>query len=431
MSKNTQRDKYGEVFTPLLLIEEILDHLPPKIWRDPTTRWLDPAAGLGQFTSVVYERLMKSLAIAIPSVQERKRHILEKMLFMVELNKESVAKLRILFGKRANIISGDFLVQDFPDMKFDVVLGNPPYQMPKRGSYKGAAGHRTLWDGFVKHSLELLKPGGYLGFITPANWRRPDSALYTLMTRDNVLRYLHIYGKVAGKTMMGIQSRFDVYILERGPDAKLDENLDSKVDAKVDAKVDENLDEKLDETTKNQDTIKNKDVVIIDEKGETHRDIDIDNWPFLPNFAFDKIREILIRDDRGIPILFSASADDARTLSKRRTAKSRFPVVHNITRRGLGIRWSAKKSPFFGKKKVLLNFNEKQYPVYDAKGEYGMSQLTFAIPVKGEKEADRWISAIHSEWFREILEATKWGAFQTDHRMWKYLDRKKILRHSI
>jgi SAM-dependent methyltransferase len=410
------RDKFGEVFTPLPLIEEILDHIPPKIWRDPAARWLDPAAGLGQFTSVVYERLMKSLAVDIPSVQERKRHILEKMIFMVELNKESVAKLRILFGKRANIISGDFLVQDFPDMKFDIVLGNPPYQTPKKGAYKGAAGHRTLWDGFVKHSLELLKPGGYLGFITPANWRRPDSALYTLMTRDNVLRYLHIYGKEAGKTMMGIQSRFDVYILERGPDS--------------------NLDAKVDENTKNQDPIKDKGVVIIDEKGEEHRDIDIDNWPFLPNFAFDKIRNILVpigeqRNDRGIPILFSASADDARTLSKRRTEKSRFPVVHNITRRGLGIRWSSKKSPFFGKKKVLLNFNEKQYPVYDAKGEYGMSQLTFAIPVKGEKDADRWISAIHSEWFREILEATKWGAFQTDHRMWKYLDREKILRHSI
>ena len=70
--------------------------------------------------------------------------------------------------------------------------------------------------------------------------------------------------------------------------------------------------------------------------------------------------------------------------------------------------------------KVLLNFNERQYPHNDYKGTYGMSQLTFGIPIKSKDHGEKIIKAIESEKFQEIFEATKWSSFQTDYRMFSY-----------
>jgi type I restriction-modification system DNA methylase subunit len=80
------KNKYGEVFTPLSLINEILDELPNSIWRNSNVKWLDPAAGIGHFAALVYLRLLKSLVHVIPNERQRKHHILENMLYMVEIN---------------------------------------------------------------------------------------------------------------------------------------------------------------------------------------------------------------------------------------------------------------------------------------------------------------------------------------------------------
>lgn len=400
-NSHKNKDEFGEVFTPLDLIDELLDNIPKNVWKNPDSRWLDPAAGIGNFSAIVYCRLLKSLESKIPNVQERKTHILTKMLYMVEINPVNVKKIHQFFGKdiNPNIIHGDFLDPAIIGSigQFDVILGNPPFQMSKKdGKYKGSVGNRTLWNKFIEKALSsslLKEKTGILAFLTPANWRRPEAPLYPLMTRENTLLFLHIYGKAAGLDKFGIQSRFDTYVIQRGPCSK-------------------------------------QNPIIIDEKGVKHTNINPRKWPFLPNFAFDKIKKILVpiqnKNEKGIPIIFSAGYYDARKLSKRQTAKHRYPVVHNITRKGLGIRYAQNKNPDqMGKNrgKVLLNFNERQYPYNDYLGQYGMSQLTFGIPVDSKKEGDDWIRTIENPQFKEILEATKWSAFQTDHRMWRYFDR--------
>ena len=287
-----------------------------------------------------------------------------------------------------------------PKPLFDVVLGNPPFQTEKTGIYEGSAGHRTLWDKFILSALTLLKPCGHLGFITPAGWRRPESDLYTTMVKENRLKYLHIYGKVDGLSIFHAETRFDVYVIERvNPRRIVGKSYESK----------------------KCDTEHPSSPTIIDELGKTHRNIKAHMWPFLPNYAYKEIKRILVDPMHGIPVLFHAGDYDARKLTKKKTAKSRYPIVHGITQQGLGLRFSAKRNPnHFGQAKVLLNFNERQYPYNDYKGEYGMSQLTFGIPIKSKAEGDRWIRAINSPAFQTILKATKWGAFQTDYRMFRH-----------
>lgn len=387
-AKNT----YGEVFTKPMLIEELCKNIPLHVWKNPTTKWLDPAAGNGNFIAMIYKKLLHTLKQAIPNMKKRKQHILKNMLYMVEINPKNVRKLLDLFGKTANISKADFITergkwsQDLGVDEFQIIMGNPPFQTSKYVKYKGSVGNRTLWDGFLDMILNkrVLATKGYLGFITPANWRRPDHPLYQTLIKDNSMRYLHIYGKKEGPEHLGAQTRFDLYVVQEGS---------SQSKTKV-----------------------------IDEKGK-QMEVAMGKWPFFPNYAHDKIKKLLVPKNKGIKVIFDAGKYDARTLSKAKTKKNRHPIVHNITLRGLGLRYTKKRSPqHFGVPKVLLNFNEKQYPHNDFDGKYGMSQLTFGIPTKSKTHGEKIIKAINSKGFREILAASKWSAFQTDYRMFSYLD---------
>lgn len=113
-----KRKDNDEVFTPPFLIEEMLDKLPKDVWSDPHKTWLDPCAGLGNFSVIILKRLMEGLKNWQPDVELRKKHILEKMLFHVEMNPESVDKLQRVLnpeGKYSlNIRCSDFLKFDKP-----------------------------------------------------------------------------------------------------------------------------------------------------------------------------------------------------------------------------------------------------------------------------------------------------------------------------
>lgn len=388
-----EKNKYGEVFTPYELIKEILDNLPKSLWSNPDLCWLDPCAGTGNFMILVYVKLMKGLQSSFPNIQKRKDHILSNMIHMVELNPRSVKSLVSFFGKKTNIVQGNFLdsskkwMSNLGKQKFDIIIGNPPFQTKKTNTYSGSVGNRTLWDKFLEFIFQeqLLNTKGYLGFINPSNWRRPKHDLYSLLTSQNRLKYLHIYGKKDGLEKLKAQTRFDLYIIQEGVT-------------------------KISKKTK-----------IIDEKGETQL-LDLKLWPFLPNFAYKNIQKILVPKEKGIKILFDAGLYDARKLSKNKTKKYVHPIVHNITKRGLGLKYAKEKKKHFKVPKVLLNFNEKQYPINDFDGKYGMSQLTFGIPIKSKKQGNDIILAIESPKFKEILEATKWSSFQTDYRMFSYFD---------
>jgi type I restriction-modification system DNA methylase subunit len=111
-----KRKDNDEVFTPPFLIEEMLDKLPKTVWKDPTKTWLDPCAGLGNFSVLILKRLMKGLKTWQPNEELRKKHILENMLYHVEMNPESVEKLQGVLNPEGkyniNIKCSDFLTFD-------------------------------------------------------------------------------------------------------------------------------------------------------------------------------------------------------------------------------------------------------------------------------------------------------------------------------
>ena len=189
-----KRSIFGEIFTPHTLVCEMLDLLPMEAFANPAATWLDPGAGKGQFSMALFWRLDKGLASLMPDSEIRRRHITDRMLFMVELQEENVILLRQRFGPTANIYHGDFL--DWPPAcSFDYVIGNPPYnrngfkKVPTNIFHKKANDGHAIWVCFIRRALSLMTHGASLLFIVPVLWMRPDKAkMYQFMTKHTIHR---------------------------------------------------------------------------------------------------------------------------------------------------------------------------------------------------------------------------------------------------
>jgi len=372
--------------------------IPLEIWRDPNTKWLDPANGIGNFPYVAFHMLDYQLGNHGPPEMKdtaiRRKHIVEKMLYMIEIDKGNVNTSFKIFeqlvsGSKPNICCADTLKLTEADLqrnlgvsKFHVVMGNPPFQastLEKVGNK--TAGHKSLWDIFVKISLKALLPDGRLAFVTQPSWRKPDNEMWKLMTQEHNLEYLHIFGESAVSKLFSVDTRIDMYILAK-------KNINSST-------------------------------FIIDEQSNTNL-IDVRKWAFLPNYAYADISKIITGKQDGIKIIYN-SFYDSRKVKKTQTGDFVHPVIHGITQKGLSLLYTNDATKgHFQVPKVILNKNRNQYPVNDYEGKYGMSELSFGIPITSKEEGDKIVKAINTDRFKEIIKATKWGAFQTDYHMFYY-----------
>jgi len=186
--KDTERKLFGEIFTPLELVCDMLSKLPVNVWTNKNLKWLDPANGIGNFPIVVYYKLMETLT-SVP-LKDRSKYIIENMLYMNELNKVNIAICKNIFKRidpdaKPNLITSNFLSEFmvtgkdkyfFKDVnEFDVIIGNPPYNPPKTET--GSNGN-NIWTQFVVKSFYMLSDKGYLNFIHPPGWRKPTNEVF-------------------------------------------------------------------------------------------------------------------------------------------------------------------------------------------------------------------------------------------------------------
>ena len=178
---NQDSINYGIIYTPNNLVNNILDLIPENYFKDPNLKWLDIGAGNGAFSLNIFNRLNNNLS--------NKQHIIENMLYMVEIYPDHIKELKNLFCENANIINQDFLALDNKYSNFDFIVGNPPYNIngilktPTNTSISKKEEGKQVYVDFVFKSLELLKPNGYLNLIIPCIWLKPDkSGLYNKLT---------------------------------------------------------------------------------------------------------------------------------------------------------------------------------------------------------------------------------------------------------
>jgi hypothetical protein len=402
--RQDEKKKFGEVFTPVSLIDEMLKRLPLHVWENPNYKWLDPAAGIGNFPMMVYRGLMIGLEKAIPGLDTRSEHIIRNMLYMVEVNRTSCVKIEQTFGTAANLICGSIIESDikFKDqtITFDVIVCNPPYNAPQKSQGKPGGGS-TLWNKFVDKSLDKwLKPDGYMTFVHPSGWRKPPSEcsiikhMFDKMVHLNYMSYLKIHNKCSGAKIFGAQTRFDFYVIQKRP------------------------------PTQSELTI------VVDQEGHETK-LDLSKWDsFLPNHSFDLISGLLADTEQDYLIYsrcqYGTDKKNESFVKKSQSVTHPYPLIHSIIMSGpkiYGTNVIKKSPPMFGVPKIVMTESGIRNGVYlDFGGEYGMTQGTFGlkIPYPIDIEGPLMKHALQSVLFARIVDAMSFGNFRVDRNMFHY-----------
>lgn len=314
------------------LVNEMLDKLPEEVFKSSSTTFLDPEIGGGQFVTVIEERLRKYGHSDIN---------ISKRVFGLTGNKIRLNYIKNTYKLNGTYSTGDFLTGKHNDMKFDIVVGNPPYQ-----DSNGAASSKAIWHEFVYKALDVLVEGGHLCIIHPNGWRAPSGKFFKVQETllKNNLKFLKLADFEEGRRIFNVGTSFDYYILSKEPYLNSTTVIDSE---------------------QNESTFNLKELTVI----ATH--------------SQNKLNKLIAGEGEDkVDYLYHTKYHTQRDyISKEQLGDFIHPVVYTITKsNGIKLTYSSRTDlGHFGKPKVIWTNGMGTYPILDLEGKYGMNEFSFAI----------------------------------------------------
>lgn len=220
-----------EVPTPPKLARAMLDLLPAEVWSNPDLTWLDPFSKSGIFLREVASRLLDGLADWEPDFETRRDHIFRNMLHGTSITEMTgIISRRTLYCSRDasgpesvvrfddpngnlpfvpaehtfdrgakctvcrapaglvrkgrenyaySFIHGAYPTEEMSEMRFDVIVGNPPYQVGDKKNEDDRAA--PIYQLFVDRAFSL--DPRYVLMIVPSRWFTGGWALDAFRTK--------------------------------------------------------------------------------------------------------------------------------------------------------------------------------------------------------------------------------------------------------
>jgi adenine-specific DNA-methyltransferase len=194
--------------TPISCIVDMIHKLPRELWTRSDLSILDPCCGNGNFFVPIFFELFN---------HHDKRIILERMLEFNDISECRLNNVRRVFCSETyelQITNQDFLTTE-THKTYDLIVANPPYAKFLENGKRASKNHNMI-KAFIEKALSILKPNGYLLFITPDNWMSYADR-NVLIERLTALQVIHLDIHGAKKYFKKIGSSFTWYIIQNCP----------------------------------------------------------------------------------------------------------------------------------------------------------------------------------------------------------------------
>ena len=241
-----------------------------------------------------------------------------------------------------NTIVADLSSPDTIDMmgkKFDIVIGNPPYQHTT-----GSSAGKPLWHFFVDVVLDVCQDGGYVSLIHPSGWRNGKSKFKSVSKRlrNYQIDYCVLSNYDTGLEYFGVNTTCDWYVLRK--------------------------------------TATHTDTCVVDCDGKTTT-INLKDVDQIPNSIPTRYAECI---DLTMTNSVSVNGDTTYHTQKAFLQKTeddtyKYPVVYTLKQSGPSFWYTCDNTKaHFGTPKILLGRGLGQ-PVLDLKGEMAPCEFSYYL----------------------------------------------------
>lgn len=361
----------GEVFTPISLVSEMLDKIPDEVWKNPDAKFLDPCMGKGTFLIEIVRRLTYIYGYTEIDAKSRVYGYDIRVKYINHLQRRGFVNVR----------HKDFLNEEI-SMKFDVIVGNPPYQI-KVGPRKT----EPIWDKFANKCFSLLKEGGYISLIHPSGWRNVEGRFKETqrLFLSNKMIYLRMNNEKRGMEIFGAETRFDYYLIQKTPN----------------------------------DSYKTK-VIFQD---EVTKEMFLNDMEFIPSGNMELLDKLLAKtEEQTVEVVHSYSNYETRKswMSKVQNEEFIHPVIYTIDYQSQPSFYysSTNQNGHFGKSKVIWSNGRISSvgSLIDSEGQYGLTQFAYAIVDKPEN-LQNIKRALDSKKFKHFMELCAVGQLTINHKI--------------